>query len=181
MAKARNAALAFMSVAALSVPSISMAQTTMKGPDSGWYAGGHLGLSDFDEVDETDTAFKVLGGYQINKNFAVEAGYIDFGKVTGAGTTVKGNAFDLVGVGLLPLANQFALYGKLGLARTEATASNALSSEKQDSMEVTYGFGVQYDFSPKLGIRGDWQLYSDVGDGRTDVTVLSLGVVYRFK
>ena len=178
MTNVKNAALALISVAALSVPSISAAQTA---PDRGWYVGGALGRSDVDEMDATDTSFKVLGGYQINRNFAVELGYIDFGKATGGGTNFKGNALELVGVGMLPLANQFSLYGKLGMARTEAEGSNALGSEKESSTEVTYGFGVQYDLNKNIGIRGEWQNYLDVGDGRSDVTVLSIGVVYRFR
>jgi OmpA-OmpF porin, OOP family len=178
MTKLKTAALALISAAALSVPSISTAQT---GPDSGWYVGGHLGQSDVDELNETDTSFKVLGGYQINRNFAVEAGYIDFGKATSGGTTFKGNALELVGVGLLPLSNQFSLYGKLGFARTEGEGSNALGSEKENSTEITYGFGVQYDLNRNIGIRGEWQNYLDVGDGRSDVTVLSIGVIYRFR
>jgi OOP family OmpA-OmpF porin len=181
MTRLKNAALALISIAALSVPSISMAQTSTPAADSGWYVGGNIGQSDVDELNATDTSFKVLGGYQINRHFAVEAGYIDFGKATSGGTNFKGNAFELVGVGLLPLSNQFSLYGKLGFARTEGEGSNAFGSEKENSTEITYGFGVQYDLNRNIGIRGDWQIYPDVGDGRSDVTVLSVGVIYRFR
>jgi OOP family OmpA-OmpF porin len=181
MTKVKNAALGLISVAALSVPSISMAQMTMKGPDSGWYVGGHIGQSDIDELNEKDTSFKVLGGYQINKNFAVEAGYIDFGKVSSGPVNVKANALELVGVGSLPITNQFSVYGKLGFARGEVKASSPLGSATEDSVEVTYGAGVQYDVSRNLGIRGEWQKYPDLGDGASDVSVLSIGVIYRFK
>lgn len=179
MTKMKQAALALISVAALSVPSVGLAQ--MKGPDSGWYVGGHFGQSDIDELSETDTAFRILGGYQINKHFAAELGYTDFGKVSNSGVTFKGNAIELVGVGSLPLTDKFSIYGKLGFAKVEGEASSSLGSAKEDSIEPTYGFGVTYNVSPTLGIRGEYQLYPDVGDGATDVSVLSVGVIFRFK
>jgi OOP family OmpA-OmpF porin len=172
MKKATFAAVAFL----LAVPSVGMAQG-MTGPDSGWYVGGNLGQSDFKEAGEKDTAFKVLGGYQINRNWGAEVGYTDFGKVTASGVDLKGNALELVGVGTLPINDKFSVYGKAGFARGEIKATGS----SDDSVELTYGIGVQYNFSPVFGIRGEWQKYPDVGNGATDVDVMSVGVVYRFR
>jgi OOP family OmpA-OmpF porin len=184
----KQVALGLATAAAFSLPSLATAQGTMDsmkkamtGPESGWYVGAHIGQSDVDEINEKDTAFKVLGGYQINRNWGVELGYIDFGKASSGGVDFKGNAFELVGVGTFPVANQFSVYGKLGFARGEAEATSALGTAKQDSVEVTYGIGVQYDFSKNLGLRAEWQQYPDLGDGASDVSVMSIGVVYRFK
>ena len=149
----------------IAVPSVGMAQ-------SPWYAGVHIGQSDFDEANDEDTAFRILGGYQVNQMFAAELAYTDFGKVQG----VKGNAIELVGVGSWPIANQFSVYGKLGLSRGEFKAGGV----SEDSIEVTYGVGVRYDMSQQIGLRAEWQNYPDVGDGASDVSVLSVGVVFKF-
>lgn len=157
-------------IALAAVPAVGMAQ-------SPWYAGVHIGQSDIDVLDDEDTAFRILGGYQINQNFAAELAYTDFGKVNVAGISVKGNAIELVGVGSWPVANQFSVYGKLGLSRGEFKANGF----KDDSIEVTYGVGARYDVTPTVGARLEWQNYPDVGgsDG-SDVSVISVGVVFKF-
>ena len=45
-----------------------------------------------------------------------------------------------------------------------------------DGTELTYGLGVQFDFTPKIGVRGQWQRY----DTDREIDVLSVGVVFRF-
>jgi len=171
MTKTKKVVAGVLGAIALAVaPAVAMAQ-------SPWYAGVHIGQADVDEADDEDTAFRILGGYQINQNFAAELAYTDFGKVDdGFGGKVKGNAIELVGVGSWPVADRFSVYGKLGLSRGEFKAGGL----SDDSIEVTYGVGVRYDVTPQIGVRGEWQNYPDVGDGASDVSVLSVGVVFKF-
>jgi OOP family OmpA-OmpF porin len=180
MSNIKNAALAALFAVVLGMPSVGMAQ--MRSADSGWYIGGHVGMADVDQTGDDDISVKILGGYQINRNFAAEVGYIDFGKTSSGGVDFKANALELVGVGILPLMdNKLGVYGKLGMFRGEAEASGPGGTAKNDSVEVTYGIGVQYNFTPQLGLRGEWQRYADVGDGASDIDVLSVGVVFRFR
>jgi len=167
--------------ATVAFPTASLAQMTLKGPDSGWYIGGNLGMADFDEFGDDDTSFKILGGYQINRNFGVEVGYIDFGKVDITGGSVKASAFELVGVGTLPINDKFSVIGKLGFARGEGEANTVVGTFSDDSVEVTYGVGVKYNFTPVLGVTAEYQAYPDVGNGGSDINVFSVGVVYRFR
>jgi OOP family OmpA-OmpF porin len=121
----------------------------------------------------------------------VELGYHQLGDAKasfpGGQVDFEANAIELVGVGLLPLANNFALYAKAGFYRgeTEATGSNALGSvnEKETNTDLTYGLGAQYNFNPKFGVRAEWQRYTNMGGeaiGESDVDVLSIGAVVRF-
>ena len=179
---------ALLAASGLVVSSASMAQGK---PDTGFYVGATLGQSDFDvdcgglgvSCDTKDTAFRVLGGYQINRNFAAEVGYHDFGKVTvsgpGGSADIKANAFELVGLGMFPINPQFSVYGKLGFYRGEAKALG----EKDTNTDLTYGVGVQYNFNRQLGVRGEWQQYKGLGsdDSDVDVSVLSVGVVFKFQ
>ena len=206
MRKGSNAALALISVAALTAPSISMAQSTMStmtsmGPEAGWYVGGSIGQSKIDcstggvagvSCDDSDTAFRVLGGYQFNKYLGAELGYADLGKATisGAGlsASVEAKAWDLVGVGRLPLADRFSLFGKLGMYRADSDLSSntpLIPASSDTNSDITYGVGAQYDFNKNLGVRAEWQQYKKVGSdstgGEGDVDVMSIGVVYRFK
>ena len=182
MNKIKAAALAAVVGAAVAFPTVSMAQMTLKGPDSGWYVGGNLGQSDIDEIGEKDTAFKILGGYQINKHFGVELGYTDFGKAEQGGITFKGNAIELVGVGTLPINDKFAVFGKLGFAKGDGEASNGVVTVSDDSVEVTYGIGVKYNITPVFAVTAEYQKYPDFANSSdTDVSVMSIGVLYRFK
>ena len=173
------------------------------GQDRGWYVGACIGQSSMDiecggpvSCDEKDTAWRILGGYQINRNFAVELGYHQLGdaKQSFSGSSgqvnLEANAIELVGIAALPLANNFALYAKAGFYRgeTEATGSNNLNTpinEKATNTDLTYGLGAQYNFNPRLGVRAEWQRYMNMGDentpiGESDNDVLSIGVVVRF-
>ena len=155
---------AILGAAAASVSPGALAQQP---PAMGWYVGGEVGDAEIGST--SDTSFKILGGYQINRNFAVEAGYsnlIDKGNV-------EVTALELTGVGILPLANRFSLFGKLGLAKVEVDVGPASS----DKTEFTYGFGGQYDFTQRLAFRLQWQRYDTDPE---HVDLISVGVVVRF-
>ena len=175
MARIRTAVFAVVTgaVAAVAFPTAGVAQTSTA--DSHWYVGGHVGRADWDRANDEDTSIRILGGYQVNRNIAAEFGYTDLGSV--AGGSAKGKAWDLVGVGSIPLADKFAVYGKLGFAWSEVKGFG----QNESSLELTYGVGVSYDFSPTVAFRGEWQKYPDAGDGATDIDVLSIGVIFRFK
>src|SRR3954465_8992758 len=94
------------------------AAAQMTSDTTGFYVGGSIGQSkikDCSGCDDKDTAWRVLGGYQLNRNFSPALGYPNLGEF---GST-KVNAWELVGVGLLPVANQFGVYGKLGAHHSE--------------------------------------------------------------
>jgi OmpA-OmpF porin, OOP family len=166
-------ALATGVLATAAFPTAGIAQTTMA--DRHWYVGGHVGRADWDRAGDTDTSIRLLGGHQFNQNIAAEFGYIDFGDVSGG--SAKGKAFDLVGVGTIPLGNRFGVYGKLGFAWSEVKGFG----QNESGLDLTYGFGGSFEFSPTVSFRGEWQKYPDAGDALTDIDVLSIGVVFRLK
>jgi OmpA-OmpF porin, OOP family len=71
---------------------------------------------------------------------------------------------------------RFSLYGLLGIAKVEVEASVFGVRVSDDSTELTIGLGLQYDFSPQIALRGQWQRY----DTSQEIDVLSVGFVYRF-
>jgi OOP family OmpA-OmpF porin len=147
----------------LAAPIAGFAQTA---PDRGWYIGADIGRADFGS--DKDTAFRILGGYQINRNFAAEIAYHNLYDKDG----VKGKAWEFAGVGLFPLANRFSLLGKLGLARAESEAPGV----DVKKTELLFGIGVQYDVNRNVGVRAQWNRINTYNE----VDILSLGVIYRF-
>lgn len=187
--------------------------------DSGWYIGGNVGQSraKIDDAritsnllgggftttsiadDNRDNGYKLFGGYQYNKNFAVEAGYFDLGQfgytatVVPAGTltgTIKLEGLNLDAVGTLPLTEKFSVLGRLGLnyaqARDTFTGTGAVTvlnpNPSKNQVNYKLGAGLQYDFTPSLGMRIEAERYriNDAVGNRGDVDMYSLGLVYRF-
>ncbi len=198
MQSVRNIRLStvFCAAVAIVVPSVCMAQAQ----EAGWYLGGSIGQSQAKDAcsglagtgiscDDKDTAWKILGGYQVNRYVAAEFGYTDLGKVSasafGLTDEIKTTAWELTAVGSLPLAERFSLFGRLGLYRAEVKEStNFVGNFKATSTDLTFGLGARYDISKNLGIRGEWQKYKDVGGGdigKSDIDVISLGVIWNFR
>ena len=176
--------------------------------DAGFYAGAAVGQSRAQDVcvgvtiscDDKDTSWKIFGGYQFNKNFGAEIGYVDLGNFTAngviTGVTVSADAsakgWEFLGVGTLPIADNFSAYGKLGFFRwdVDVSASGAIpgftaaASASDSGYDITFGLGLKYDFTKNVGARLEWQRYNDIGNtsttGRTDVHLYSLGIVFKF-
>jgi len=197
MLNARKAAFAALLGGVLTTGWSSAALAQMRGgPDSGFYAGAAIGQSDAGckglpsgaTCDPKDTAWRILGGWQLNRHFGAEIAYTDFGEFSasfaGVDQKIEANAFELVGVGTYPLAEGFSLYGKLGLYRADSEGSTSLGdSASETNTGLTFGIGGRYDFNRNFGLRVEWQRYSDVGGGefeKDDIDMLSVGVIWKF-
>ena len=154
--------------------------------DSGFYAGGSVGQSSasLDNValsKKSDTAFSLLGGYKISQNLGVEAEYVNFGKVSTVAWSADISAIAATVVVAIPVYTDFALYGKLGFARTSfENAPNGISVSRTTA---TFGLGGQFKIDPSLGIRVGWDRYA-VGDAITapegNSNLIAVGIVYKF-
>lgn len=197
-------ALAVLGVAAAAFTLPAAAQ--MKGPAlSSVYIGGGIGQSKAKDgcesltqfgfsCDAKDTAWRFFGGYQFHRNFAAELGYTDLGAATatapGQSVDFEATAWDLSAIGYWPIADQFSVFGRLGFYNSEVKATGSGASGKKTTTDLTYGLGVQYDFTRNFGVRGEWQRYSDMKaredsppptEGKSDVDVLGVSLIYRFQ
>ena len=141
------------------------------------YKEGCLGTG---ECDDEDNAWRILGGFQFNKFFAVEVGYYDFGEASSGAATLEAEAFELVGVGSFHFTDRLSLYGKLGAYQGTLEGLGV----DEDTTDLTYGIGLRWDFTKRLGVRGEWQRYESLGGGNlieTDLDVLSIGLIFQFQ
>jgi OOP family OmpA-OmpF porin len=156
----------------------------------GFYAGASVGQSTISDgcsgvpggvsCDDSATTFKLFGGYQFNRHIAAELGYSDkLAEVSasgfGASASAKASAWELVAIPSYPLTDQFSVYGKIGGYYSEMKGSNGA---KETDNGLTFGLGAGYQFTRNVGMRVEWQRYSDVGG--SDVDALNLGLLYRF-
>ena len=188
--------------------------------DRGWYAGLDVGRSnlrlngsDLDgvfanqgitsstSIDGHDTNLGANVGYRLNRNFALEGGYIDFGKfdfnaaasAPGADTIqgdYKAHAWSFSAVGTAPIDNRWSLYAKGGVTRTSAdlsassaTGATAPAGASASGTGALLGVGTSYDFTRSLYGKLEADRYTHVGDsntGRGDIDVYTVGVGLRF-
>lgn len=149
-------------------------------------------------TDEKDTAYKLFGGYQFNRNIAVEGGYFDLGKnsfnTTVPGGTVRGESrvqgLNLDVVGTLPFTERLSALARVGVQHAWSkhtaggTGVGALvpSSSKGDDGGMKLGFGLQYEMSPSVWVRGEVERYrikNAVGQNN-NVDVATVSLVFPF-
>ena len=170
--------------------------------DRGWYIGASGGQSDINDFcsnpvavgtscDDTGSAWSVFGGYQFNKYLGVELGYTDISenKASDSVSTVtwKVKGTELLGVGAIPVNQYFEVYGKVGVffwdLNDSCTGACTFSSQSETGADLTYGIGVQFNFSKNVAARAQYQRYKDVGNeattGKSDINILSLGIVFK--
>ncbi|MDC8802360.1 porin family protein [Halomonas pacifica] len=157
--------------------------TTAQANQHGFYPQGYVGGDVmFWELDPDgagsvdDIGLRLRGGMQFNDYFAVE-GHLG----TGGSETVQGveaELDDLVGAfakGILPISQEFRLYGLLGYSEVDIDLSPG-GSARDDGF--SYGAGAEYEVAPNLAVGADYIRYLDKSEG--DFDAASLGLRYRF-
>ena len=166
--KTMNAMNATSAVLALMIGSAAVAAD-----DAGWYIGANAGearativesevrssllasgftMTAYDE-DERHFGYKVFGGYQFSRFFAMEGGYFDLGKFSFDADTlpagslrglidVRGANFDLVG--MLPFTDRFSAFVRGGANYAEVRdtfdatgAVNVLERKRRERKPIT--------------------------------------------
>ena len=209
-----NPALRLLGLAGIGV---LMSQTAWAQYDSYYYGGLSVGQSHsaLDEQatsnsllgsypttsmghEQQDTAYRLFGGYQLNRNIAIEGGYFNLGKFTYAAKSpsgtlngkyeVEGLHLDLVGTA--PMTDKFALLGRIGIQYANTRDSfngtavgagvNNNPSERETNLKV--GVGMQYAFTPNVLLRGEAERYrlKDGVGNHGDVNVFSMSLVFPF-
>lgn len=151
--------------------------------DNGLYLGGSIGQSNVDvdegptQVDGDDTGFKFIVGFRPLDWLAVEANYVDFGKVKDGALTSESNGISVFAVGFVPVG-PVDLFAKGGLINYDSDLKfNGGRVFSDDGNELAYGVGVQFRLL-SLSVRAEYERF-DV-DHVDDLNLLSVGLTYTF-
>lgn len=168
---------------------LGLAAGSVHAADSGAYVGASVGkaATEYQVIgfDETDTAFKVFGGYSFNPYLGVELAYADAGapKITEGNESLEIATSGLIGsvvVGI-PLGDSFKLFGKLGLAfydvDVEYRLGNLRASEDDSENDIAYGLGLSYSIGDKFSVRAEYETIS-VEEG--SFSMFTLGGSFHF-
>lgn len=160
--------------------------------DSGFYLGASVGSAELDdsfgglEIDDTNTAYRLVGGWRFNNYFAVEAGWQDFGDFEQT-LTLDGQQLDIslgadgytLGVtGSYPLGSRFELYGRAGAFFWDGEAEiNAVGQSDPGDTNPYLGAGLGFALTEAFLVTGDFTRF-DLEDTESDVW--SIGFQFRF-
>jgi OmpA-OmpF porin, OOP family len=150
---------------------------------SGGYIGLGIGKVDLDiPFFEDPRGWEIIGGYEFNRNFAVEVTYLDIGDASDnipPAWIISGNTLTFGALGKLPVTPELELFVKGGLHMwdLELREEGWGKIGEADGTDIFFGFGANYMFPNGLGIGGRYMIYDMDGD---DVTVLSVNLQYRF-
>jgi OOP family OmpA-OmpF porin len=197
-----------------------MAVPYARAAEPGWYLGANIGPSqsavDAERVSSDllgsgltvgpiaenarDLDYKLFGGYRLKRYLSVEAGYFDLGRfgfstITVPNGTLKGDiklkGINLDLVGSMPMSERFSAFGRIGVARAQASDSftgtgsvNVLNpSPSARSNQLKVGLGLDYALTETLSLRTEIERYrvDDAVGNMGNVDLVSLGLVYRFR
>jgi OmpA-OmpF porin, OOP family len=185
--------------------------------DLSWYLSAKAGLSRADfaddfqasldlagarfDTDKQDTAAQLGVGLQLNPNFAVELHYGQLGRFdlranaalppiqVDAELELSALSLDLLGI--YPITDVLAVYGKIGAARWDIAADvvasereSLLSSVRTDEQDISVKFGL----GARYALNEQWQLGLDVEQFKvgkddfesTQARTASVNVIFKF-
>lgn len=160
--------------------------------DEGFYMGANVGASKHDvsgaaDVKDNPTTWGLYGGYDFNRNFAVELGYQDLGKTEASGYQAKNYAISTDLVGKLPVADRVTVFGKVGLAYVDRKVEGYGIEDSQSRTAAKLGLGAEFAATQNVGIRAEVAHYmgaptyeSAVATFDKNTTLFTMGVNYKF-
>jgi len=160
------------------------------------YLGASVGQATSDvtcpaatSCDDSDLAWKIYGGLEVNEYISMEFGYADMGEVeyTGAQTgtrEVAGVTMHLLGT--YALSPNFSLLASGGLNILQTDVKGTTIADDTD-VAWSFGLGAQYKLTESVGLRVEWERYFEVGSsnfnggtGEADIDLISAGVTFKF-
>jgi len=179
-----------------SVSSLALAQGPVQG-----YVGVGVGLSEVNldcggtsSCDKSDTGYKIYGGIEVAKPFAIEASFIDFGKASARGysrgypvtVAYKASALVLNGAARAQFLPALSGVARLGLAfvSTEVDGSIYGTSyyNQSDTKAKPYlGLGLEYAFNKNIkGVLSADFTQGEVDGDSGSVQLIGVGLQYNF-
>jgi len=151
------------------------------------------------EKDNKDIGYKIFGGKQWSRNFAIETGYFRLGESSFNATTapagtlngrvrVQGLNLDLVGT--LPLTDNLTALARVGghyaQTRDNFSASGAVAagnpSPRHNGGGYKAGVGLQYALGASMLVRGELERYrvDDAVGHRSNIDMGTISLVFPF-
>ena len=175
----------------LAITALIVSQNVQASPletiEDNWYIGGAIGQSrlqpeggsDWDLTDKSDVSKKVYGGFNIGRDFGLEAFWNDLGAAevtnnkSGAEGKVKYRAYGGNLVYHVPsYLGAIHPIVKLGVAKVD-TKGDGVDVNQKNKFDVMGGVGAEYQLEEGFRIRAEYERFDK------DIQQLSLGLNWR--
>lgn len=156
------------------------------------------------ETDQRGAAYRVFGGYQLNRYVGLEAGYVDFGKSNIRANVVPTGSFerriktvgvDISLVGTVPVTERLALFARAGALSSERKTRYAASGDVEilagvqgstaRQTKAVLGAGLTYNFTNSIALRAEFAQTDKFPDEllseKSRIDMYSVGLQYRFR
>ena len=136
---------------------------------------------------DTDTAASLAYGVQVNPNFDVEVGYINFGKANyknslGNTLSARSESAYLAAVGKYPFQDGFSVYGKLGASYHWNKWTASVGGETSDDrLAPMVGIGASWQFNPNWAADLEYAYFNEVGKSqglKGNIDLWTVGIKY---
>jgi opacity protein-like surface antigen len=132
-------------------------------------------------------AFRISGGYHYSPVVSAEVGYTKFGDSTITNgfnsATVSASSLQIAAVAAFPLASQFDVLGKFGIAMNSGKATNTFGASASTSKtDLYFALGAQYHINTQLSVRAQYENMGKFENATNPMSasVISAGVAYDF-
>lgn len=184
--------LAILLIVIASTPAFAARSRTADTYDAGgaskFYLGVGLGSmkNDIPGVSNTSIPWSLFAGTSINRFLAAEVAYTNLGSTDlGSSIYLKGAAYSLNLVGMIPVTQSVNMFAKFGFANTGVyTESGGTAGTTYTKAAPTIGLGVQFSAGKKTDIRVAYDNYKFETTTTNPVTynadITSASVIFRF-
>ncbi|MDH4390856.1 MAG: porin family protein [Aquabacterium sp.] len=148
--------------------------------------GGYVGLGKASLTvteDDGESAQNSASGNRkvVTAHVDVRRPLEDGGNSVSVSGNLKGHGYFVDLVGKLPLAQNWGLFGKVGLFHGKAKVSAGNESDSDSGTSYKFGVGAEYALTKSVAVRGEWERYRfKVFGDAGNVNLLSVGVTLAF-
>ncbi len=155
------------------------------------YAGQRTDCHDVDDCSKSRVGFKLLAGYQIMPNLAIESSYGDTGRTKATFNDdyllSKTRSLTIAALGIYPVTKAVELFGKIGAHTTknkyDINVPGMVTAGSVNNKGLLAGAGAQYRFTDNLIGRVEYEhlrrAVYDL-DGRKNINLVTASVLYQF-
>jgi OOP family OmpA-OmpF porin len=141
----------------------------------------------------TQAAGKVFAGYDFDKTWAVEGGYMDFGSRDysytntrngqGGNINTDSSAFYVAGKATMPINQQVSVFGKLGVIENRdkvRSSGDAAGLRGENNTNLYASVGAQYAINQQVSLTAEVEHTGKSNGYGRDSNAVSLGARYNF-
>ncbi|MDG0996797.1 MAG: outer membrane beta-barrel protein [Gammaproteobacteria bacterium] len=147
-------------------------------------------FEDTTSCDRKDTSFKFFVGYQFNKYFSTEVGYVGLGEISQKDSTGwtgerEVDGLMLHGVFSYPFTDKISVNAKVGiysLNRQDTGSGGIFAKAKNDEdvSEISLGIGLAYDLKNGFALRAEWEKIAVEESSDDGFDLITASLLYSF-